>query len=317
MPIKIILVLLIWSSTVVSQDATLMDSLSQCRTITDSVSRLHCYDGINKTDSQANDSSLSTDKKQFTRKMPVLLADLEEPRVFTAFGSLDFLGDNLDAILLGLGTRLKFKTFEQTNSKRPIDFNVIGLIKSQFDVSELQTRNNRGGALINTDFMVGGELVKAYDQGYLRLKYTHRSTHLGDEFLIDHPSFLQNRVNLSYETLDLLAYRDLNHWGAYLGSSLVVRSEPGSLEKTFQVQAGSQYRGRRSGWYTPLFGIDVKSWEASDWQANVSVKAGIEISGYLDRPLQLMFEYYDGKSPYGQFLKEDLEFIGLSVNHYW
>jgi hypothetical protein len=303
-----------WTSISAAQNKPFIQSLEKCREYVNNKARLACYDQI-----KSDDTELIAQKQNVENRagnMPVLIADLEEPRIFTSFGSLDFRGENLNAILLGLGTRVKMKTFDFSKNNQDVDFNVIGMIKSQFDVEDIDTRNNRGGALINTDFMVGGELVKAYDTGSLRLKYYHRSTHLGDEFLIDNPEFLDNRLNLSYEAFDLLYYRNLNRWGAYLGGSVIVRSEPGSLE-SFQAQIGAQYRGEKSNWYTPVFGLDVKSWEASDWHANVSIKAGIEISGFFDRPLQLLFEYYDGKSPYGQFFKEDLSFIGFSVNHYW
>ena len=302
--------LLLWASVLSAQEQSIVQSLDNCREYKISNERLACYDQIN-----AASSVVEKDTNKIKR-MPVLLADLEEPRIFTAYGNLDFRDEDFNAVLLGLGSRIKLKTFDISQNNKTIDFNMIGLIKSQFDISEIDTRNNRGGALINTDFMIGGELVKTYNNGSLRLKYYHRSTHLGDEFIIDNPEFVENRLNLSYEALDLLYYRNINRWGAYLGGSVIVRSEPGSLE-SFQAQVGTQYRGEKSNWYTPIFGLDVKSWEASNWHANVSIKAGFEIDGVFDRPLQFMLEYYDGKSPYGQFFDEDLSFFGFSINHYW
>jgi len=108
----------------------------------------------------------------------------------------------------------------------------------------------------------------------------------------------------------------MNNWGGYLGGSAIVRSEPGNLDK-FQLQAGLQYIGNSRKWFTPIFGLDFKSWQASNWHLNTSMKAGFEYSGFLDKPLQFMLEYYEGKSPYGQFYTEDLSFFGFSVNHYW
>ncbi len=299
---------MVYASTEVEQ------SIEECRKIAHQQLRLECYDSINSSPVPIEDENLASKIGEF--RMSALLADLEEPRIFSTLGRLDFLDKNFNAILLGVGTRLKLKTFDVTENYQSIDFNVIGLVKSQFDVSEIDTRNNRGGALINTDFMIGGELVKNTKKGNLRLKYSHRSTHLGDEFIIDNPFYRDNRLNLSYETLDLLAYRNLNHWGIYAGGSAIVRSEPGSLDK-FQVQAGVQFRGRHFRWFNPVFGLDVKSWQATNWHANISMKAGVEYTGFFDRPLQLLLEYYDGKSPYGQFINDDLSFLGLSINHYW
>ena len=312
---KVVFGLFVWTSIVSAQNESIERSLQHCRNVNSEIKRLECYDQIGSLSAKSQSVQLPENDKQAFH-MPVLLADLEEPRIFASFGSLDFRNENFSAILLGAGTRLKLKTFDIFNKYKSVDFNMIGLIKSQFDVDELDTRNNRGGALINTDFMVGAELVKNYEKGSLRLKYTHRSTHLGDEFLIDNPEFLVNRLNLSYETIDLLAFHQLNRWGAYLGGSFIVRSEPGSLDK-YQLQTGLQYRGYQSNFYTPILGLDLKSWQASNWHLNASLKAGVEFSGFFDRPIQLLLEYYDGKSPYGQFFNEDLEFIGLSLNHYW
>jgi len=286
--------------------------LANCRTLEDNQQRLDCYDNIGKIADEAE----SVDIQSNISEMPVLLADLEEPRIFATYGQMDFLNKDFNAVLLGVGTRAKLKTVDIPRINQSVDFNMVGLIKSQFDVSELDTRNNRGGALINTDFMIGGELVKNFRQGSLRLKYAHQSYHLGDEFLIDNPFYIENRLNLSYETLELLAFRNYNHWGAYIGGAFIVRSEPGNIDK-FKVQTGFQYQGIKRDWFRPLFGVDLKSWGESDWHINTSIKAGFEIDGYLDQPLQLMLEYYDGKSPYGQFINDDLRFIGLSINHYW
>lgn len=287
--------------------------LDNCRAIKDNQQRLLCYDGIGKIRENPQTSAQPETKLM---RMPVLLADLEEPRLFASYGRLNFLDKDINAILLGIGTRSKMKTIEIPKIQQTVDFNIIGMIKSQFDVTQLSTRNNRGGALINTDFVVGGELVKNFRQGSLRLKYAHQSYHLGDEFLIDNPSYIDNRLNLSYETLDLLAYRKFNRWGAYVGGAFIVRSEPGAIDK-FKLQTGFQYHGRKRQWFTPLFGADFKAWGETDWQVNTSLKAGVEFYGFLDKPLQLMFEYYDGKSPYGQFIYDDLRFVGFSINHYW
>ena len=301
------------SLSVMAQDNKTPESLESCRLIKNNVDRLNCYDAIGAFNEDHEDV---VEIENIPKSFPVLIADLEEPRIFSSFGKLDFLDKEISSILLGVGTRLKLKSFEFDNSENPIDFNFITLIKSQFDVDEIDTRNNRGGALINTGFMLGGELIKPYDNGYLRLRYTHKSTHLGDEFLIDNPEYLKERLNLSYETIDLLVLRNENNWGGYFGASAIVRSEPGDLEN-FQLQTGVQYKGVAGRWLTPLFGLDFKSWQATNWHLNTSLKAGFEYSDFLDRPLQFMLEYYDGKSPYGQFYTEELSFFGFSVNHYW
>ncbi len=309
-----ITLLLLLANSCMAKNQSLDNGINQCRAINNNQQRLSCYDQL--ASKNAVDEVNKEQSQQDTLKMPVLLADLEEPRMFGAYGSMNFLNQDINVILLGIGTRAKLKTIDIPRINQSVDFNIIGLIKSQFDVSELDVRNNREGALINTDFVVGGELSKNFRQGSLRLKYTHQSYHLGDEFLIDNPFYLDKRLNLSYETLEFLGFRKSNQWGVYAGGSLIVRAEPAGLGK-FKLQSGFQYHGKKRQWFTPLFGADFKAWGETDWQINTSIKAGVEFYGFLDEPLQFMFEYYDGKSPYGQFIYDDLRFVGLSINHYW
>lgn len=54
--------------------------------------------------------------------------------------------------------------------------------------------------LIDADYYVGFPLVYAFDNWQFRLRGYHVSTHLGDEFLLNHPGF--DRRNPSAEYLD-------------------------------------------------------------------------------------------------------------------
>lgn len=304
-----------------AQQFNVHDQLDVCKRIQNGPSRLSCYDAIEidhqsrPINTEHQSPSVKTDQ-QSSSGMPVLFADLEEPRIFSSLGKLDFREQQLDAILLGVGVRKKLKSFDFFDHNNSIDFTVFGMINSQFDVDEIDTRNNRGGALINTDFMVGGELVRNISNGYVRLRYAHKSTHLGDEFLIDNPDFIDQRLNLSYEKVDIMRYGQFDHWGLYGGVGAVVRSEPGSLGK-WQLQSGIQYIGQPRSHYVPIIGVDFKSWQASNWHLNSSLKAGIEWRGVLDHPVQLVLEYFEGKSPYGQFIREDLRFLGFSLQSFW
>jgi hypothetical protein len=140
---------------------------------------------------------------------------------------------------------------------------------------------------------------------------------LGDEFLIDNPEFIEERLNLSYETVSWLAYKPLEHWDLYAGLSLVTRSEPGDLSEVMW-QAGWQYRGPE--WWSqvsPLWAVDLTTWGAYDWNINLNMRAGLEITGLSQLPLQLYLEYFDGHAPYGQFYTEDLSYTGITLIQHW
>ena len=309
-------------SPVCVADNDIKNQLNHCHTIKDNNLRLNCFDQINPSDNTAdsavNENSNKTNMGH-SNVFPSLLADLDEPNLAVSYGNLDLLGSAFNAVLLSGGKRQKVKDFK-LNNDNSLSFNVFGQIRSQFDVNELDTRNNRGGALINTDFSVGGELVQSLAHWNWRFSYTHKSTHLGDEFIIDNHSYLLNRINLSYETIRWTAHKPINNWDFYAGLGFITRSEPGNLAKTMW-QSGWQFQGEARGLFglsfKPVWAVDLKSWGAYDWNINANMRAGFEVQNLTQLPFQLLFEYQDGQSPYGQFYTEDLTFIGLSFLQNW
>jgi len=294
----------------------LNQALQKCHSLTSDTERLACFDAIslNVDIEVVENNALKSPESKIQNHFPALIADLNEPNLFISLGNLDFLGRSARAVLLGGGMRQSVKDFEFND--RSLAFNIFGQIRSQFDVNELDTRNNRGGALINTDFSVGGEVVQSLDNWNWRFSYTHRSTHLGDEFLIDNPEFLDERINLSYEVVRWDAHKAIKNWDFYTGLGFITRSEPGDLDK-LMWQAGWQFQGNRWHNIRPIWAVDLTSWGAYDWNINVNMRAGIEVHQLTNSPFQLLFEYQDGHSPYGQFYTEDLTFSGLTFLKNW
>ncbi len=300
----------------------LQQAILHCQSISENTQRLACFDAIQTnsatadavSDAQANNLSHAA-QNPHKDEFPALIADLNEPNLFISVGSLDFLGSSARSVLIGGGKRQSVKDFELSNG-RSLAFNVFGQIRSQFDVNDISTRNNRGGALINTDFRVGGEIVQSLDNWNWRFSYTHKSTHLGDEFLIDNPEYLEKRLNLSYETVRWDAHKAINNWDLYAGLGFITRSEPGDLAQ-IMWQAGWQFQGEPWRLIKPIWAVDLSSWQAADWNIHVTVRAGIEVHQLTNSPFQLLLEYQDGRSPYGQFYTEDLTFAGLTFLKNW
>ena len=91
------------------------------------------------------------------------------------------------------------------------------------------------------------------------------------------------------------------------------------------LHAGAEYRGGVPVWRIGelgaahlVGGLDVKSWEQHGWSTSRSLKAGLEFRPVRDasgsaRYWNLLFEYYDGPSPYGQFYTYDVRYWGLGI----
>ncbi len=314
----------VWTLSVEAekQSQPLADALRDCSEIQSDFGRLVCYDNLSKA--QLQDKPEHTSQHQQNddvnpyaddTQLPALIADLDEAGFRYSLGRMDLLGSEFDAMLVGLGHRINVADFSFSNQP-DVYFNVFGQIRAQFDVEELSTRNNRGGALINTDFSVGGELVQHRPDWSWRLSYRHRSTHLGDEFLIENQDYLTKRINLSYETLKFLAFKSWGSWDIYGGGGFITRMEPSGLHQ-LQWQTGWQYQGDPSADFTPLMGMDFSAWPEADRAVNLTLRTGLRINKWFNRPIDVFLEYQEGHTPYGQFYTEDFNYFGLSFYNHW
>jgi hypothetical protein len=169
--------------------------------------------------------------------------------------------------------------------------------------------------LINADYRVAIPLTYARSYYALMARIFHQSSHLGDEFLLREPV---DRVNLSYEGLDLLLSVDLPYsFRIYGGGGYLFRAEPDSLDRG-SVQTGLEFAGLALGSPigVPVAAIDIQLNEEDNWRPNVSPRAGLQFGEPLGfgRNLQVLLEYFDGKSPNGQFYDRTVRYIGFGVH---
>jgi hypothetical protein len=58
---------------------------------------------------------------------------------------------------------------------------------------------------------------------------------------------------------------------------------------------------------------------ATNWATNISLRTGFQLEHVrvLDRTVQLLLEYYRGRSPNGQFYALNIETVGLGLHIYF
>jgi hypothetical protein len=175
--------------------------------------------------------------------------------------------------------------------------------------------------LVNADYTVGIPLT--YRRGDLsaRTRLYHQSSHLGDEFIL---RANPQRVNLSYEALELLLSYDLGRWRVYGGGEYLFNRDPDELAAGV-VHAGAEYRRGAPAFRIAELGgaywvaaVDTKGFDENGWRQAWSAKTGLEFRPLRDvqrqgRHWSLMLEYYDGPSPYGQFYAQEVSYYGLGV----
>jgi hypothetical protein len=173
--------------------------------------------------------------------------------------------------------------------------------------------------LLNSDFLVG--VAGTWRRGDLAVmgRLLHQSSHLGDELLLRRPI---ERVNLSYEALDLLVSYDLGEaFRVYGGGAYLVHRDPSDLEP-WSWQLGAEAESPRTflgGALRPIAAVDLQSRQETDWDLDLSVRAGFQLESprWKSQRVQLLLEYYDGHSPNGQFFEREIRYLGLGAHLYF
>jgi hypothetical protein len=168
---------------------------------------------------------------------------------------------------------------------------------------------------VNADFLAGLPLSWRRGPFSAQARLYHVSSHLGDEFL------LHNRVerrNFSFEAADLRAGWDVGAWRVYGGGGYLYRRFPIEL-RPWRTQAGLEYsRGPTfaGGRLRPVAGLDLQQRQENGWgRLDVSLKAGLQVEG--SRRLQILFQYYRGRDPNGQFYGRTVQQAGAGVHLYF
>jgi hypothetical protein len=174
--------------------------------------------------------------------------------------------------------------------------------------------------LVNADYWLGFPLSYRVKSFSASARLFHQSSHLGDEFLLRTRT---NRINVSYEGVDLRLSQEFFKQVVriYAGGGYLLHRDPPDI-KELSAQAGLELRSPHSFFHKhlkPVGGFDAQAREESDWEVDYSGRVGIQFDSekLRDRQLQLMFEYYKGRSPNGQFFAREIEYWGVGIHFYY
>lgn len=167
--------------------------------------------------------------------------------------------------------------------------------------------------LINADYLGGLPVTYAIGNLAVMGRIFHQSSHLGDEFLLGNTV---ERINFSYEALSLLASYDLPlGFRIYGGGAYRFRIEPSSV-RPWRFQTGAEYVGRSLSQefaIRPLAAVDLQVDEEGNWSPNVVPAIGLQFERARrpGRSLQVLLQYFNGKSPNGQFYAHNIQDVAL------
>lgn len=238
-----------------------------------------------------------------------LIADPKQPRFFVSAVRFSSVGVTYTMAPVGFGETFGLYRLAGRREGDGLQLSVEGALFAQFNLS------TPSYDLINADYTIGIPVTYRHGANSLRFRIYHQSSHLGDELLLS--ANPPERVNLSFEALELLYSGEWRGWRIYAGGEYLIHKEPSDL-KALSAHWGIEYRGRKALLWNgrPLGGVDMKSLEEHDWSIDISVKAGLEF-GHPDpghRRLRLMAEWYKGFDPHGQFYVNKVEYYGVEVS---
>lgn len=243
-----------------------------------------------------------------------LRADPKEPRFFVSMLKIDSALYDTTLGAVGFGENFGIVR-SQTRAGVNWQLGIAGAVFAQFDLKAPSSD------LVNADYVIGVPLTWRREDWSGRVRVYHQSSHLGDEFLL---RTQPQRVNLSFEAIELIVAYDFDGMRFYGGGEYLFHHDPDDLDESL-LHAGVDWRGRQVvvsmadlGGAHWVAGLDVKRWQQSDWQAQVSVKAGLEFAPLNSnrqnaRRWSVLAELYDGPSPYGQFYPMDVRYWGLAI----
>ncbi len=185
--------------------------------------------------------------------------------------------------------------------------------------------------LINADYYCGIPITFSFDRWAFRCRFFHISSHVGDEFLINHwhKSFKGERFcrfNPSAEYLDFYVSYDLtDDIRAYGGVGVIVHQDESFKFGRFYAETGMELHLRELGYYDdcnslygmPFYGMDFRYRRDFKHHIDSTYVLGYEWGKTygLCRVVRVYMEYHDGYSAEGQFCHQATNYFSIRASY--
>lgn len=204
--------------------------------------------------------------------------------------------------------------WEGKRSNDEWQLSVVGGVFAQFDMKTPSCD------LVSADYLVGLPLSWKRGRTSARLRVYHQSSHLGDEYMLaKHP----NRINLSYESLECIASREVGRLRAYGGGEYLFDHNPDEikpwighvgLEARTAMHCEKKFDNSSYG-TCGIISTDVKIPLGASEGSGLTFKIGVEFrpsdpDAHAARGWGITCEYYEGFSPYSQYFDKNIRYVG-------
>jgi hypothetical protein len=179
-------------------------------------------------------------------------------------------------------------------------------------IARLDTENRQD--LDSTDYVFGLPLTWGNEQVQYKIGYAHISSHLGDEYAIEHPGSLDERINYVRDAFEFgHSYYIVPECRLYGELEWAFHRSGGAKPLHFEFGTEFSAPGPTGGSFTPFAALNARMRQEHDFGGDLAVQAGWLRRNMLGQTLRLGLHYYNGKSSQSQFFKASEEQIGMGV----
>ena len=266
------------------------------------------------TASAEPENSVMLDTRWWSRRVTLMpdgllwkppLANPQEPRSFLKIQSLEM--DDLSVNDAGIGgTFPVLRVSKPETPDQGFQADVFAAVFSRFvDIRKFAA----------VDYRFGVPFTYSHGPWSFKVAYEHTSCHLGDEFMAEHnlesKDSTRNEVTFGiayYPVETIRVYGVFGYWAQY--STFVDGASP----QRYQCGVEWSQPGPTGVWGKPYAALDLELRGDEDFTPNVTAQVGWQWTGAHSRPgTRLALEYYDGRSPFGQFIDQHESWLALGV----
>jgi Protein of unknown function (DUF1207) len=231
------------------------------------------------------------------------LAGVKEPRFAWVMSDSSRFNTIWDATLGGRVSLLRYGT---PNAYRPNGWEL------QFEGAALARilPTEPSWPLVSTDYRVGVPIVYAYGPWQYKLGYTHVSSHLGDEFMLLHPTW--PRINYMRDSLMFaLGYYYTENLRLYAEADYCVEYDGGA--RPWEFQFGADYSPAVRGW-APFAAFYGNLRQELDYGGFFVVQGGYQVrGGAAMHTFRIGVEYVNGGSTQFEFYNLYEQRVGFGL----
>ncbi len=240
---------------------------------------------------------------------PIYLADPYELDFHMQLRSYDKLTiPETGALRFDLKASAPMLIYEKRDSDNPRhgwQFVFLGGLRGLFDYDNSQDN-------VAWEGLLGLQAVFRYHKNFAwHFGTKHYSSHVGDEYI---ESTGRNRIEYTREEWRAGLAWQLNEQTIFYSDIAHAFSMRNKVVQDYdRAQVGLQYEkpgvfmDGKVGWFSAL---DISAYEEDDWDRNTTFQIGFDFRR-SDRRWRFGFEYYDGRSQYGEFFQDRDQYVSL------